>query len=926
MRFAGSVRRTLYLVVLLPLLPALGFIAYSGLEARTEAMERAVNAAESMVTRIATQKSRLADNTRMLLSAAAQAEEIRGLSPRAAGLLQDYLGPESYYSNILLADAQGRVIASGRPVVPGLNIRDREEFIEAVRRQGFYTGNSGFAPSLGIFTMRFAYPLQAADGSLRGVISGGIPAERYSPESLEALPRDVRIVLLDAAGRTLYRYPRDDAALGREAEEADLLRGAEFLSGRKLITLPGGEERLLVFRRVRDPESGLPYVSVLFLLNPAEIYAQADRGLLVSLLAATLAAAAAFGVTGLLGRRMVTAPIIHLANTVRALGRGRLGVRAALPLAEHDMGRLSAAFNTMAASLETKNRALLAAKRESDAADGSKTRFLGCMSHEIRTPMNTIIGLSHPALRNGQDPQGYMGKIHTAGLTLMGILDDLPGFSNPLGEAMRVVQTPFAPRRVLGDIITMLGGQAEKKGLVLRVEQAQDVPEVLIGDPLRLRQVLINLVGNALKFTEAGEVVVTCRPAGVGDFGGIPSCEAEGETPGADEIRLFFEVRDTGIGMSGEVREKLFKPFVQADSSTFRRYGGTGLGLAISRRILEMMGGTVYVESAPGQGTAIGFTVRLQPAPAEGPRERGPETSLSTILLPTEYDDMPAPSLTGKTILVAEDNPVNRQVACGLLAETGASVLAVEDGPAVLDLFAGDSAPSVDLILMDLQMPGLDGCETTRRLRAAGRELPIVAVTAHAMPGEQERCIAAGMDDHIAKPIAVDRLYRVLHTQLLEPRPLRPARPVPPPAPPVLPAPDISAYVAGLPDLPGVDVPGAVKRLARNAPLYLRLLRRFLAGQGKVREDLRRALSAGPTDEALRLVHALTGMAGTLGATDLQHHALTLETALRNGALESVPQLAETCLGCLDAFVALLEGALPSEGFGFLGAEAANDA
>lgn len=257
-----------------------------------------------------------------------------------------------------------------------------------------------------------------------------------------------------------------------------------------------------------------------------------------------------------------------------------------------------------------------------------------------------------------------------------------------------------------------------------------------------------------------------------------------------------------------------------------------------------------------------------------------------------------SPSLAGRTILVAESNAVSREVACGLLAETGAFVLTADDGLKVVGMFSPDvdHPPPVDIVLMAARMPGLDGYEIARllRLRPGCRNLPILAMLARAEPEEQKRCRMAGMDDYIKKPIHPHRLYGMLRTHLpAGGSPRRTGKPA-----------------VDLPVLPGVDVPGAVERLAHNVPLYVRLLRRFHAGQGKVRNELQKALNSGALDEALRLAHILGGMAGTLGATELLTQALSLEMALR-GELAEVPLLGNACLASLDRFADLLEQTLP---------------
>ncbi len=570
----------------------------------------------------------------------------------------------------------------------------------------------------------------------------------------------------------------------------------------------------------------------------------------------------------------------------------------------------------LAASLKAGGRALEAAQKASDRANFFKSRFLTCMNHEIRTSMNTIIGLAHLASRAGLDgPQREaMLKIQSAGLTLMGLVDNTANAPDSSEQASSLNNSFFSVDAVLDNLITMLGGQAEAKGIFFRAEVPPGLP-ILRGDPLRLSQALINLAGNAVKFTEKGGVTVCCRSAGPDDAELFGPTTAPGVSQ--EEFRLAFRIEDSGIGMSRDMLRNLFTPYVQESAATSRRYGSTGLGMPISRHIVESMGGRLLTASVLGRGTVFRFGARLTPAPAaELPDRPAPAKKNAT-------PDAP-PSLAGKTVLVAEDNAVNRLVACGLLAETGARVLTAEDGQTVLELFPQDpEAPlPVDLILMDLQIPRLDGFEATRllRLRPGCRNLPIVAMTAYAMPEEQERCLAAGMDDHLAKPIAVDRFYAALRRHLFkDPALPRPARRLPPTTPAVGAMSEIVARNDAdtrPPLLPGVDTDGAVNRLGRNLPLYLRLLRRFLAGREKFRVDIGEALEVPAKTETLDRVAGFKSLAAVLGASDLRDRADALEAGLREGKSNFLPELGDACLKSFDHFADLVERAFPPESAG----------
>jgi signal transduction histidine kinase/ActR/RegA family two-component response regulator len=382
----------------------------------------------------------------------------------------------------------------------------------------------------------------------------------------------------------------------------------------------------------------------------------------------------------------------------------------------------------------------IAATRAAEAANRAKSTFLANMSHELRTPMNGIMGLTSLALRHAEDPKlrDQLGKISQASRHLLSVINDILDISKIEADRLTLEQVPFKFGMVLENLMSLIWQRVTDKGLKLHIDMAPEIArQTWLGDPLRLGQILLNLTGNAIKFTEHGAITVSARLI------------AESST----DVQLRFEVQDTGIGISSEDQKRLFTAFEQADGSMTRKYGGTGLGLAISKRLAAMMGGDAGVTSQVGQGSTFWFTVRLGKAadvvsPAPAVAQESAETCLRT-------------RFAGTRLLLAEDEPVNQEVSRGLLEDAGLAVDVAEDGTVAVALA---KRTRYALILMDMQMPKLNGLDATRQIRALpGYEhIPILAMTANAFGEDRQVCLDAGMNDHIAKPVDPEVLFTTL--------------------------------------------------------------------------------------------------------------------------------------------------------------------
>lgn len=741
----GSIRKKLALLILMSALPTLVLIVALGLQARSTAIEDATQGLHAFVRSAAETQVRATTATRLLMENLSRVPEVQRADIAACTrIFVNVLRiNQQRYSALHMVDLDGNIMATGGAPTD-VNFANVKHFKDALKTRGFVVGEYQLGVSLGVPVLPFGCPVIGPDGSIRAVLLASILLSSYGDLFAEMrFPPDSFFGVSDHQGIRLFRFPEtDDIPIGRP------IHGPVFTAARAdgeegLVEDMGsdGVLRMVAFRKIRTAPEAPPYMYMFAGTPKARIHAQAleilwrDLGILLLMVVLTLSSG------WFLGGRNVGRRLEELAAAATRIGEGDLKTRVEPEPGVTEIDTLARAFNGMAQALEQDRGArvrteadLRDARSQAETANHAKSLFLANMSHELRTPLNGLLGMLQLIKGNedANERDAYLDLALRSGRRLTDLLGDLLDLSRIEAGGMRIERRPFTLSSTFAALAETFSPMHQSKRVPLVLACAPEIPSVLVGDEVHVRQLLFNLVGNAMKFTDKGEVRLEVFPL-------LP-------TP-SGEIRLLFIVCDTGIGIPDDKLDHIVRPFAQVEESYTRSHQGAGLGLAIVRNLVLAMGGTLQFVSQMGEGTSVCMTL-----PFSLPDQ--------TMYVAPPEEPTVGPGQGKLRVLLAEDDEVSRLCARRLLEQMGHEVTTTTNGAQALDALR---ARRFDCVLMDVQMDVMDGVEATRQIRGGtsgvlDAQVPVIAMTAYAMAGDKEKFLAEGMDGYVSKPVMVTEL------------------------------------------------------------------------------------------------------------------------------------------------------------------------
>ena len=740
--FLQSLRAMLFGLVLLSVLPALGIILFNGLQSRNDAFHHAENELIRIVTTLAGVQQRTSDVTRQTLLTLSlmdrvQSQDIDG----CISIFKRILLHNPLYTNIALSNREGTVLASAVPMSFD-SLADRKHFRDALRTKDFSPGEFIVSRGTAVPSFPFAYPILDDQGRVKSILTVALDLSKFHSFLVEQhLPEDSFLGIADHEGRRIFRSHIDESfPLGGFISPS--VWAASNRGGTSGVFTSKGSDGLIrmnAFYKIRHGPDAVPYMTIFVGFPEASIGASAQRalrtGLFLSACAALLALALAWA-----AQRVFFMPRIKA--LVSAAERFRTGDYSISTEVSHDageLGLLAEALDRMALERQVAQDDLRKARDAAEDASRSKSEFLANMSHEIRTPLNGVLSMLQllQTTSPNAEQQEYVEAAIRSSNRLTRLLSDILDLSRIESNKLVIQEESFALADVQQSILDIFGVLAREKGVRLEVRLDPRIPAHLFGDEVRLRQILFNLVGNAVKFTPKGRVDVS-----------FVLVSKAGESP--CQIRCM--VQDSGVGIPSERLKDIFEPFIQVDGSCVRTHQGAGLGLAIVRRLVGLMHGQLQIQSVQGEGTTVGVTLPF--TVGSGSLARGQRRSRDE-------------DLAGRRFLLVEDDCVNRMAMERILEKFGCEVISVANGREAVEILEREH---FDLVFMDVQMPVMDGMEATRIIREELRQdVPVVAMTAYAMAGDRERFLQAGMDSYISKPVDMAHLRETV-TSILSDR------------------------------------------------------------------------------------------------------------------------------------------------------------